>query len=321
MPLVDMPLEKLYSYKGINPRPDDFDQYWDESLEEMRALPQKIELIPAKFQSPVAQCFDLYFTGIGGAKIHAKLLKPRNVTGKCPAVVQFHGYTGNCGDWQEKVAYAGSGFVMASLDCRGQGGLSEDIIPTKGNTREGCIIRGLDDPDPKKLYYRAVFMDCVQLVNIVMNMPEVDETRVGTMGVSQGGGLSIACASLEPRINRASTHYPFLSDYKRVWQMDLAINAYKELQYYFRMFDPMHQREDEVFNRLGYIDVHHLAQRMRPRVLMFSGLMDTTCPPSTHFAAYNNMNCEKEVKIFPDFGHEVLPGAYDMVYQFMAEML
>ena len=35
MPIVDMPLEKLKVYQGINPRPADFDAYWDEALKEM----------------------------------------------------------------------------------------------------------------------------------------------------------------------------------------------------------------------------------------------------------------------------------------------
>ena len=29
MPLIDFPLETLRTYKGLNPRPADFDAYWD----------------------------------------------------------------------------------------------------------------------------------------------------------------------------------------------------------------------------------------------------------------------------------------------------
>ena len=38
MPLVDMPLEQLLTYQGRNPRPADFDEFWDDALAEMRAL-------------------------------------------------------------------------------------------------------------------------------------------------------------------------------------------------------------------------------------------------------------------------------------------
>lgn len=54
---------------------------------------------------------------------------------------------------------------------------------------------------------------------------------------------------------------------------------------------------------------------------MATGLMDTICPPSTQFAAYNKINSRKEVIIYPDFGHEWLPDIDDIVYRFMCELL
>ena len=47
------------------------------------------------------------------------------------------------------------------------------------------------------------------------------------------------------------------------WDLDLDENAYAELREWFRRFDPMHQREDDVFTQLGYIDVQHLASRIQ----------------------------------------------------------
>ena len=284
--LIDMSLQELKKYQGINPRPHDFDEYWDKALEEMRFIDPEVELVPAKFQAPCAECFHLYFTGVGGARVHAKYLRPKNSNKPHPAVLMFHGYSGNSGSWSDKLNYVANGF-QCCLDCRGQGGLS-DVGGVKGNTFRGHIIRGLDD-SPEKLLFRNIFLDTAQLAKIVMDMPEVDENRVGALGGSQGGGLTLACAALEPGIKRLAPVYPFLCDYKRVWEMDLAKDAYQELKDYFRLFDPTHAREDEVFTTLGYIDVQHLAKRIKGQVLMAVGLMDTVCPPSTQFAAYNKI--------------------------------
>ncbi len=77
MPLTfDLPIEQLITYRGKNPCPYDFDSFWDKSLAEMRSLDSQIELTPAEFQAPNVECFHLFFTGIGGARIHAKLLRP-----------------------------------------------------------------------------------------------------------------------------------------------------------------------------------------------------------------------------------------------------
>jgi cephalosporin-C deacetylase len=317
MPIFDLPLDELWSYQGRNPRPADFDEYWDRALAEMSSLDPQMELAPHEMSAPFAEAFDLYFNGVGDARVHAKYLRPKTAPQPHPAVVMFHGYSGSSGDWTDKLNYVAQGYSVAALDCRGQGGCSEDPGGTTGNTLRGHIIRGLDDT-PDKLLFRQIFLDTAQLAGLVMEMPEVDAARVGCTGGSQGGGLTLACAALEPRIRRAAPVFPFLCDYLRVWEMDLAVAAYEEIRTYFRLFDPIHARKQDVFTKLGYIDCQYLAPRIKGEVLMATGLMDTVCPPSSQFAVYNKITAKKDVVIYPDFGHEGLPGHADRVWEFMA---
>lgn len=321
MPVLDKPLSELKTYQGINPRPADFDAYWDAALKELDAVNPNVDLIPSKdIQPAAAEAFNLYFTGVGGARVHAKYLRPRKATKPHPAVLQFHGYSGHSGEWADKLNYVSEGFSVAALDCRGQAGLSEDNSQVKGNTLQGHFVRGLNDPDPKKLLFRQMFLDTAQLARIVMSFDEVDATRVGAMGGSQGGGLTLACAALEPRIKLVAPVFPFLSDYRRVWEMDLAKDAYDELKKFFRMYDPHHEREEEIFTKLGYIDVHHLAPRIKGEVLMLISQMDNICPPSTQFAAYNMIQAKKKYLLYPDFGHEGLPGGNDKIFNFLSKL-
>jgi len=320
MPLVDMPMEELLTYQGINPRPADFDEYWDTALAEMHALGTDATLVPSAFQSPGAECFDLYFTGVGGARVHVKYLRPAKAAKPAPCVLMFHGYTGSAGEWADKLSFVSMGFAVMALDARGQGGTSEDITPVKGTTHHGHIIRGLDD-SPEKLLFRSIFLDTAQMARIAMAQDEIDETRVVACGGSQGGALTVACAALEPKVMRLAPEFPFLSDYKRVWDMDLASGAYAELKTFFRNHDPLHLREAEIFHTLGYIDIQYLACRIKGEVLWGIGLMDTICPPSTQFAAYNKLTTPKRLLIYPDFGHEGLPGFNDAAHAFFAEIL
>jgi cephalosporin-C deacetylase len=320
MPLIDLPLEELHQYAGRNPRPADHDAYWEAALAEMRAVDPELKLEPVPFPAEHCECFHLTFNGVAGARIYAKLVRPKAQSKPGPAIVKFHGYSMNSGEWLELSAYAACGFTIAAMDVRGQGGRSTDPGGVRGNTLNGHIIRGLEDA-PEKLFYRNAFLDTAQLAGLVMAMDNVDETRVGAFGWSQGGGLTYACAALEPRIARAAPVYPFLSDFKRVWEMDLAKSAYDEIQTWFRRFDPNHLREAWVWERLGYIDVQHLAPRIRARILMVTGLMDPICPPSTQFAIYNKVSAPKDLLLYPDFGHEHLPEANDHIFQFFAELL
>lgn len=322
MPLVDMPLEQLKEYKGINAKPADFDEYWDNNLRLADEVDTAVELIPYDFKNPVADCYDMYFTGTGNARVHAKLTVPKKHNGNCPAVLHFHGYTGRTNDFfGDYLSYAAAGFVVAALDCRGQGGLSHELGEgVNGNVIIGQIPLGIDG-GKENLLFKHIFLDTYLLSKIVKALPYVDETRIGAYGGSQGGALTVACAALDPDIKMLSPTYPWLSDYRRVWNMDLAKAAYNSITEYFRRYDPCHEKEDEFFETLGYIDIHHLAPRIKGKMLMHTGLMDVICPPSTQFAVYNNATCEKQMVIYPDYGHEGIPYTGEKTYSFLCELL
>lgn len=318
MPLTfDMPFDELLTYKGTNPRPADFDEYWARALTDLADQPADVEIVPAEFQTPFARCSHLWFTGTGGARVHAKLLQPVKPAG--PAVLEFHGYSSDSGDWVTKLPYVALGYTVASLDMRGQGGLSVDEIPVAGWSMATYLLRGVDDT-PDNLLYRHLYLDTARLAQIVMGLDGVDPDRVGATGFSQGGGLTLACAALEPSIRLAAPVYPFLCDYRRAWELDLEERPYDEISAYFRKRDPMHQRTDEVFTRLGYVDVQHLAPRIRATTVMTVSLNDKVCPPSTQFAAYNKLTGEKSYRLYPDFGHDTLPGTHDDIYSLLSTL-
>ena len=317
MPCLDKPLHELETYTGTNPKPADFDEYWLRALRELESIDPEPELKLTEAIHPTrSEAFDLTFTGVGGARIYAKYVRPKNPDGQHPAILEFHGYSGNSGDWSDKLRYSGEGVAVAAMDCRGQGGRSEDPGGTKGNTLQGHIVRGLAE-GPEKLLYRSIFLDTVQLARVIASFDEVDATRLSTNGGSQGGALSIACAALEPRIARCVSIYPFLSDYQRVWEMDLAKDAYTELKTHFRHFDPLSTNRAKLFETLGYIDVHHLAPRIRAEVVMALTLQDPICPPSTQYAVYNNLCSKKRALVYQDFSHEGLPGLSDETLGFL----
>lgn len=319
MPVLDMPIEKLREYNGSSPCPADFDEFWEDALAQMNEVDYKAEFIEKKFPSKIADMYDLYFTGTKNARIHAKVAIPKNIEGKVPAVLLFHGLGGAADEWVSLIKYASQGFVCAAMDVRGQGGLSEDAGGVKGTTGTTQFVRGVDG-DKHDLYYRDVFLDTALFAKIIMNLDYVDENRVGCQGGSQGGALSVACACLVPQIKKCAPWVPYLSDYKRVYDMDLNKDAYEGMRYYFRMFDPTHAREAEFFERLGYIDIQNLAKRMKAELLMQTSLVDNVCPPSTQFAMYNKVTSKKNVILYPEYSHEIPSSGYDVVFEFMADL-
>lgn len=304
MPMTMRELSEWRDYRGTNPCPRDFDDFWDARTAETMAAPLDPVLTPAPVPDYSGCLYrDLWFTGMAGARIHAKFIRPAG-DGPFPLVMQFHGYPGSSRSWLELSSFPGMGFAVVSMDCPGQGGLSRDPGGYEGTTVAGHIVAGLDG-DPKDMYYVRLYQNICILCRVLCEMPEVDREYIVVNGASQGGAQGIACAALMPGlIRRAAILYPFLSDYRKVMELGADQIAYEGLRYYSRWFDPTHRNAERWFTKLGYIDTHNFAHRVRCPVLFGMGLSDTVCPPVTQMAVYNELTCPKKLLVFPDFDHE-----------------
>ena len=317
MPTLDMPMAELKEYLGTNPKPNDFDEFWKQRVEETKKVPLEYQITKNDITG-YASCtfYDLWFIGIRGEKMYAKYICPTTQK-KTPLVLQFHGYPGSSRSWFELTSFVAMGCAIIALDCPGQGGRSQDSGQYVGATVSGHIIAGLDG-DPKDMYYVKLYQNICLLVRIVQQLQNIDQNRIYVNGASQGGGLATVCAALNTDvIKKAAILYPFLSDFQRVSEMDRDLVAYEGLRYYCRWFDPMAIRSKEIFTKLGYIDVSNFAPMIKADVLFGCSIMDEICPPSTQFAVYNNLSCQKEVHLFYEYGHEEISYFDDMILDFI----
>ncbi len=85
-------IEALGGYYGATPRPDDFESFWQARMAEADAVPLHYTVTQAQEVPSWDSCefLDLWFTGMEGARLYAKLLRPRR-SEPMPLVLQFHG--------------------------------------------------------------------------------------------------------------------------------------------------------------------------------------------------------------------------------------
>ncbi len=316
MPLDQRELEAMERYLGTNPMPEDFDTFWAERVAEAETYPLAYRLEPSEIPCcDACEFWDLYFTGIRGERIYAKYIKPAS-DGPVPLVLQFHGYPGASRSWFEQASFAGMGCALLAMDCPGQGGRSQDAGGYEGTTVTGHLVAGLDG-EARDMYYVRLYQDICLLCRIARELEGIDLGRVFINGASQGGGLGLVCAALNPSLPRkAAILYPFLSDFQKVWELGRDEIAYEGLRYYSRWFDPDGTKKAEMFTKLGYIDVHNFAHMIRCEVLFGTGLADIVCPPITQFSVYNRLNCPKRHVLFPEYGHEEIQAFDDEIISF-----
>jgi len=277
-------LEEIKTYLGRDEVPEDFDTFWDEEVKNVSTLPA-YQLEERDFHIPQVKCYELTFEGTNEGKVYARVVLPKSEE-KVPLIFHFHGYMGRGWDWTDMLAFTVAGYGVVSMDVRGQSGYSQDGLRSPlGNTVKGHIIRGAVE-GREHLFYKDVYLDIYQLVEIIASLPQVDEKRLSSYGASQGGALALVAAALNPRIQKTVAIYPFLSDFRRVLEIGNTSEAYDEL--------------------FPYIDVKNLAHRIKGEVKMITGLDDDVCYPITQFAIYNRLTCDKAYRIMPEYAHEAM---------------
>lgn len=313
----DLPLHELEQYKPKLTKEADFDEFWKSTLSQLAEVPLSYELTPYPYPAKGVQVYRIQYSGFREAKIDGWMAIPAG-EGPHPALAMFHGYNWAFdGNLHDTVNWALHGYVTLQMLCRGQQGLSVDNTMYSNGGYAGWMTKGI--LDPQEYYYRAVYMDAVRAVEILASLPHVDEKRIGVSGGSQGGALTLAAAALSSLPVVAAADFPYLSHFERAIEITPE-GPYSEINEYFRR----HSHPDiEARSKrtLSYFDMMNLSPRIQCKTWVSTGLVDMITPPSTIFAVYNHMQCEKEISVHRYFGHEFIPRAHEERLQWLYNML
>ena len=227
----------------------------------------------------------------GNVRIKGWYSVPRK-PGPHPAILSVPGYTSTMWPNLNRTNVA-----TLALNPRGHGNSKDDVDP-RG---EEYMFIGFDPGHPEGYIYAGAYMDCLRAVDFLVSRPEIDETRIGVEGGSQGGGLSFATAALDPRIAFCAPDIPWLGD----WGGYLETADWPQKNYP-KLCETRPDLTFDGINRfLSYFDTMNMAAWITCPVLMSVGLQDDVCPPRTSFATYNAVTSPKEYRVYPFAGHGV----------------
>ncbi|MGV8026445.1 MAG: acetylxylan esterase [Anaerolineaceae bacterium] len=300
----DLPIEQLRTYLPPRIEPDDFDAFWKETLEESRNFPLESTFKPVDYFLRTVDTYDVTFNGYHGQPIKGWLLLPHVRNGLLPCVVEYIGYGSGRSNPYTWLLWSSLGYAHFVMDTRGQGGTwypgdTPDFEIDGGNPQyPGFMTRGI--LNPKTYYYRRVFVDGIRAVEAARSFPEINSQQIIVTGGSQGGGIALAVSGLENTISITMPDVPFLCNFRRATEITDSM-PYNEIV----QFCHVHRDKiDVVFNTLSYFDGMNFAVRAKSKAFFSVGLMDTICPPSTVFSAYNYYAGPKEIKVWEYNNHE-----------------
>jgi len=288
-------------------RENDFDDFWIRRKQELKDVDPRFQVTRSDRSSDRLDVYLVEMRSHGDVRIRGWYTVPTG-PGPHPAILSVPGY--NSTMWPNMRR---KNVATFALNPRGHGN-SKDDVDAKGGE---YMYLDFDPNRPEKYIYVGAYMDCVRAVDFLVSRPEIDKSRIGVEGGSQGGGLSFATAALDPRIAFCAPDIPWLGD----WVGYVAASDWPN-EHYPELIEDFPGLTFADINRvLSYVDTMNLADRIKCPVLMSVGLQDAVCPPRNSFATYNRVRSKKEYRIYPFAGHGVWREHSDIKNEWMAGIL
>jgi cephalosporin-C deacetylase len=207
-----------------------------------------------------------------------------------PAIMEVPGYGGVMPLPMHLVQY---GYATLSLYPRSQGESLKEWEIEQG-TR---LIYHVTNRE--RYYYRGAYMDCVRGIDFLHSRAEIDTSRIGVWGFSQGGGLSLATAALDHRVSAAVAGVPWLCNFPVAAEVTTA--PYVELHDYLKAHP---EQRHQALTTLAYFDQLNLADAIACPTLIGSAILDEVHPLRTVMPVFEKIRALKSIVVYPDLDHE-----------------
>lgn len=271
--------------------PDDFDAFWTAQKALLAEIPIDAQLTERpEHSTPRVQVYLLTLANLDGSRVWGWLGVPR-APGPKPAVLTVP-WAGVYATPLGLVGWAERGFLALAISAHDAAIDQPEAFYAQLNDGRlrGYPHQGRESRDT--YYFRRVFLGCVRAVDYLTGRDDWDGQSMIVNGSSQGGALSLVCAGLDPRVTALAANVPAMCDHR-------GREAGRQPGWPGLVPDG----DAAVATTSGYYDAVTFARRIRCPAIVGVGLIDTVCPPSGVFAAYNQLRGPKQIEVTPRMGH------------------
>lgn len=271
------------------PVPDDFDAFWSGMKQKLAAVPVAPKLVPVKSPVKDVESFDVTAPALG-AQISGYMAKPAGAKPKSlPIILTVHGAGVSDSSLGGSSSWASKGFLAMDMNAHGL----PNGLPAKhyADLKVGAMkdYRYENKNDREKAYFTGMMLRLVRAIDVLTAQPEWDGKRVIVFGSSQGGYQAIAAAGLDARVTFFAAGVPAGCDHS-----GMLANRIAGWPKIVRVVDG--KPDMTVLEAYRYIDCMNFATRTKAAGCFFTvGFIDSTCPPTSVYSAYNQLTIPKEI--------------------------
>src|SRR5262245_60716002 len=306
-----MPKSDPAHYQSTLKKPDDFDAFWDDVLNQVADVPLSPDMVidPLRTSDDI-EVFHVRYGSLDNLRIAAWYCRPARRTAPSPAIIFLPGYQMDPPIPKE---WARKGYCALSVAPRGKLRSLDRFNPGYPNLLTHNIV------DRYTYGYCGFYVDAGRSADFLLSRPEVDPARLGVTGSSQGGGLTITTAAMRREIRAAAAGAPYLVGYMDSIELTHTY-PYEEITDYLRSHP---ESRGAVEQTVAYFDGINFADRITCPIIVNIGLQDNVCPPETGYALFERIGArDKRLYTYDGHGHDA--GRHEhqaIIDQFFAQHL
>ena len=281
--------------KPSQPVPADFDAFWAAQKKTLAAVPVNARLTPVKQATAGVAAFDMQADCIG-APVSGYFAKPEGTKpGSLPIILTVHGAGVRSASLGSATSWAKQNFLALDINAHGlpNGRPDKFYSDLAAGELKDYRTRGRESRDT--VYFRGMFLRLVRALDFLTAQPEWDGKTVVVSGASQGGYQAIVAAGLDSRVTFLAAGVPAGCDHTG--------STVNRINGWPKFIATGEEPPASVLAAVRYYDAMNFATRTKAGAVFTVGFIDVTCPPTSVYAAYNNLSGKKSIHNDPEAGH------------------
>ena len=285
-------LEDARSYRGAWLRPSNFESFWEPSVAfAQNAQVESVIELPSVTQTATFK--RITFASTDQTQLSARVILPAGAsaaeltTAELPAVVLFSDLGRGARSWLHLLRFSALGLPVVALEARPCEAQLQDAWRGALSAEElACALISPDDAASSTL--KQLIDDA--LVTTAVASRFLGRTTV-TWGEGLGGSQALFAAALLPKdVSATMALNPLFADNATTLRSVVGCGDTPQ--------------SDAAIDAVGLLDSACAAELVRVPALIGTALLDQTAPTEGTFALYNRLPGQKEMRVYPKYGHE-----------------
>lgn len=296
-----MPKQPIMAGVGYEPEkikmgndlPADFMKFWEDGRKMLAGDTIHLAKLD-KFSTAKVTSYRVTVDALNGDKIYGFLAVP-NGKGPFPAWVTVPG--AGPGAPGPNGNLAATGVIALTMNVhKFDGAMNAEELRKQyadANKARGYSYSVDQAQDRDKFHFRSVILAVDRAINYVAAMPQWDKKHFVINGSSQGGAMALTLTGFNKNITACAANVPAMCDHggNKLGRQS--------------GWPGLHRVRPASVTVSPYFDAANFAKFITVPVLTSAGFIDTTCPPSSVYAAYNEVKAPKKIIHVTLEGHTV----------------